>query len=461
MSITFYFIVFQMFQWILFPFFLPYLMVKHIAAQTNLSDVQELSGFVPYADHSKKIVWFHALSAGEVLSIQYVVDELKKENPDTLCYLTAGTEEGKRVARKHLNVDYVSLLPYDSLPTMLLAFNRINPTALVVLEHEVWPNMVMLSKLKEIPLFLLNAQMTPTSEKTWLRLKPLYSTLFSGFDHIFAQSEQDKNAFVEKLDINPEKIEPIGNIKAFNVKEKKDIFVQNLTRDLQEYKSEDHIVLMIGSVHQGELDPYLELFSKLKKEFPTLKLILAPRYFSWKEELLEKVKVTNFKYFMWDNQSEALNNSIDLLADVSHDILTHNDILLVCTMGKMFSLYALVDLYFLGGTFVPVGGHNLLEPAVWGNPIIIGPHHQNTKDIADQLENRRALIKVSDTHDLLHNTHNLLVNQKIRKEMGLRAQEWLEHESKMVKKKLEPLFKRIKAAHLMRSEKEFETEIRA
>jgi len=348
------------------------------------------------------VVWFHAVSVGEVLSLESIITKIKDKKPRTICYLTVGTPTGKQIAHEKLRCDYVSFLPYDFLPSVWLAYKRIKPQKLIIVEAEIWPNLLMLARWKQVPLFLLNARVSDRSKKRYFALKRVLTPLLNLFETIQTQSEQDRKQF-ELLGVNQKKLAVLGDIKAFNVFEK--------WKQTRSHRPGLRPTLLVGSLHPGELDSYLELFKALKPKFPELRMILAPRHFHWKQELIAKVKKL----------------------DDAHDIT------LILTLGQLFDLYQQATIYSLGGTFVPVGGHNLLEPAVWGTPTIIGPHYYNCREAAQGLEACNALVSVSNKKELLETVEKLLEDKKTLKEMGKNASGWLAQQATQVEKKLNQL----------------------
>lgn len=437
------FLLYQFVQLLILPIAIPYTFITQVNAQEVSTLVKEQSGFVPQTDSSQHVVWIHGLNAGEILSIQVLVEKIKQEIPGSACYITASTLEGKNIASKTIKADYVSMLPHDNIASMSLAFARINPTSIIVLEHEVWPTMVMYAHMKNIPIYLLNAQMTSCTAKNLQNNNALYRNLFSNFSEIFAQSMQDKK-FFEEAGIASHMVTSLGNIKAFNVMPKKESLLQGHEGALRKFNQEKQsTIMLVGSVHKGEVDHYLNVFTTLKKDNPSLKLILAPRFKDWHDELVQKVTLTKLPFFVWSDGSLNISNLSDLVSELGEKVLINNDIVVVNTFGTLFMLSAITDLYFPGGTFVPVGGHNVLESAAWGNPMIIGPHDENTREIVNLLAQQQAIIKVQNSEELLDQTEALLKNQKKRHKLGDRALAWITNESVYVEAGLEKVVSQI------------------
>ena len=448
-----FFVLYQILCLLVLPILPAYLLLRKIKRKPVFGKLTERLGFVPKPTGDNPVIWFHAVSVGEVLSLESIIMKIKEKKPRTICYLTVGTPTGKQIAHEKLQCDYVSFLPYDFLPSVWLAYKRIKPQKLIIVEAEIWPNLLMLARWKQVPLFLLNARISNRSKKRYFALKRVLTPLLNLFQSIHTQSEQDRRQF-ELLGVNPKKLAVLGDIKAFNVFEKwkqtrrlptvdpsrrftkvnpsgRAAEIKKQTPPSQtkkplvlraSSKSErlegspqsgdgSHPTLLVGSLHPGELDIYLELFRALKPKFPDLRMILAPRHFHWKQKLIEKVQEL----------------------DDAHDVT------LILALGQLFDLYQQATIYFLGGTFVPVGGHNLLEPAVWGTPTIIGPYHQNCREGPQGLQACDALVSISNKKELLEIVEKLLKDKKRLEKMGRNASGWLAKQATQVEKKLNEL----------------------
>ncbi len=423
-----FFIIYQLLQLIFFPLIAIFLIIHHFKRKT-LGQLPARLGFITTADHNHPTIWLHAVSVGEVLSIQELINLIKKTYPHARCYVTVGTPAGKRIAKIQLSADYFGYLPYDLLPCMLMAYQRILPVALFIIEAELWPNLIMLARFKKIPLFLLNARIKQASLTQLPFIKIPFKILYNCFETIFAQSPQDTTRFKD-LGINPTKIVTMGNLKAFNVIAKK----TNAFNQLHHLPLKNMRVLLVGSIHPGEDAIYLNLFKRLKPAFPTLKLILAPRHFTWQALERSIQQDAQFSFFTWTDttQHSSLQN-----------ILSSYDIVLLCKLGELFNLYPSADLFFLGGTFVPVGGHNLLEPAAWGTPSIVGPYHQNCNDIISKLTPLNGIVTVKNQEELYMRTQQLLLDNDLRSTIGANSLKWVTQEAEHVKTALNGIMKQL------------------
>ncbi len=433
-------IVYQLLQIICIPF-IVFILLFLQAKKGVIGNLKERLGFVPKATKGHSAIWFHAVSVGEVLSIQELINRIKQEMPGTLCYLTVGTITGKRMAHTHIKADYISYLPYDFLPAMLLAYLRIKPKALIVIESELWPNLLAIAKLAKVPAYLLNARINPRSLSRIQTFKTIFRTLFNSFTAIFTQTEKDAELF-SKLNIPNEKINILGNLKSFNVWVKKTTYLKNL--GYKPHHPSNMKILLAGSIHPLEDLIYIDLFKTLKNHHPGLKLFLAPRHFSWQETLIHNVKKAEHSFFVWTEQHPLQTIDHVSFSQALEQTLILHDIILVCKLGELFTLYPYADVFFLGGTFVPIGGHNLLEPAVWSIPTVVGPHHQNCADFVKRLKKLNGIITVQTQNDLIAQTNQLLLNQPLREAVGLTSYQLVKQEAQRVQQTLELLLKQLK-----------------
>ncbi len=441
------FLIYNLLQIFVFPFFLLYLLYRKYSGKKIFGSFKHRIGLVdrPLSDEvlqGRRRIWIHAVSVGEVLSVQHFISQLKKQKPDTIIYLTVGTPAGKEVAQKNIAADVISFMPYDFLPFMLLAFWRIKPSEIFIIEAEIWPNMLILANLFRIKKYLINARVSARSFGRYKCLKFIFAPLFNSFEKIYAQSQQDKERFVT-LNVKQEKINVLGDIKIFNVYQKWQA-QENIQNPITINKKTTTI-LLVGSIHPGELDFYVKLYQELKPAHPNLKMILAPRHFHWKQELETKIKNAGISYFMWTEQND-IRNTTNISQTQSLDvaitqIFESHDLLLVCKLGELFNLYRFADIFYLGGTFVNIGGHNLLEPAVWSNACIIGPYHQNTQVVASQMEKVGGLIAVNNFEQLLQASKHLLADPNLIKQMGTHNFEWILQETKPVEVAIQEIIK--------------------
>jgi 3-deoxy-D-manno-octulosonic-acid transferase len=445
-----FFVFYQVIQVAAIPLVAVYIILRKFKNKPVFGNFKERMGLVPKTPKDRDVIWLHAVSVGEVMALQETVKLIKKNNTNAIIYLTTGTLGGKAIAHKNIDADIISYMPYDFLPCITVALSRIHPKALILIEAELWPNLLMLSKIYGARLILLNARLKEKSLKRFSFVKAFSAQLLNLFTGIYTQTAGDKKRF-ETLGVEASKIKILGDLKAFNYIEKQKLNAYALDPDLHRdddslgidlqdapgrtgvsrypgFHRSNHTTLLVGSIHPGELDVYSNLFTKLRQEQPNLRLILAPRHFQWQDELVKKIQANQFRYFLWDDKNVPQAKISQLWKNV--------DVLLVCKLGALFNLYQECNIFFLGGTYVPVGGHNLLEPAVWSKPSIVGPDYHTCTHVANELEIAGGLLKVSNEQQLFEKTKLLVNNKALQEQMGNDARRWVSDEAKRVEQNL-------------------------
>lgn len=397
-----FFISYQVLQLLALPGFLALLVLRTYKGKQTFGNVAHRFGFVP-RNIGAPSIWFHAVSVGETLATEYFIHDLATTSEKI--YLTSGTAGAVQVS-KQFSVTYRAYLPFDFLPCILLAFWRIKPKALVIIEGDWWPNLIMVAKLFRVPVYGLNARVTARTGWRKQLFKIMCLGLLRNIKQIFTQSDQYTQIFVDNgVPINT--VETLGNIKAYNVWAKRKAL--NIIA-----KAPLHKVIMAGSIHPGEAAVFFDCYTMLKKQFPNLKLIVIPRHLHWLEQCTAMAKEIGSTYVLGVKPDTTFAATLD-----NHDIIIGG------ALGIMFELYAYASLFHLGGTFVPIGGHNLLEPAVWGIASIVGQHHHACADTLQDLKRVQAGSVALDGKALLEQSAKYLADPASLTAAGLRAALWL------------------------------------
>jgi 3-deoxy-D-manno-octulosonic-acid transferase len=339
--------------------------------------ISERLGFVDI-NSDKPIIWVHAVSVGETIAAQPLIESLIKNYSDHQLLVTTTTPTGSdRV--KALFGDRVAhvYFPYD-LPDVIKRFiKRVNPQKLIVIETEIWPNLFAKCGLKKIPLVLVNARLSERSTDKYLKIKSLVKETLSNISLIAVRSSTDATRF-KALGASDKQISILGNIKFdFTVDEKQ--LEQGKQRRQQLKKNE--CVWVVASTHAGEDEKILAMYKSLREQFPTLLLVLIPRHPERFDDVfllttaLEEEGIKTIRHSQLNDYKEA-----------------QADIILGDSMGEMQSWFAMADVVFMGGSLVKTGGHNPLEATAQGIPVVSGPHMFNFDDIADQLSDEELLF---------------------------------------------------------------------
>ncbi|MBU0969893.1 MAG: 3-deoxy-D-manno-octulosonic acid transferase [Proteobacteria bacterium] len=352
-------------------------------------------------------IWVHALSVGEVKSAVPFVNALKKNRPEARIVFTASTKTGFETAQQLFCANHGSLVsqmgyfPFDFWGSMLRVCRLIQPDLVCLIETDIWPGFLDQMRRHNIPSVLINARLSERSLNGYLRMGRFASLFLSSLSHVMAQTTLDAHRF-ETAGVLRGRISILGNIK----------FDQTLKRvdesELSALKArfgvlDQERVWIAGSTHEGEEAILLAAFAGVKKTIPRLKLILAPRDPKRSEKLL--------------GQIPRFPHPPVLLSDIRTGVQKH-DILVVDTMGVLAMAYAICDLAFIGGSLVPSGGHNPLEPAMFGKPVLFGPHMTDFLQVADLLVEAKGALRVETGSQIQEKLEQILENPFLAKEMG-------------------------------------------
>jgi len=372
-------------------FYLPYYLFK----KKSLKDF--LVRFIlPRDFYLDRPLWIHAVSLGEVMAVRPLVRGLKELFPGRRIILTTITSTGKKIAESILPKEDTYYLPLDLSFLMRSFISKINPSLLILLETELWPNLILSVKQKNIPIILVNGRISVLSFKGYMMVRWLLKPLLKRIDLFLVQTKLDEERFL-KLGTDKTKIKITGNMK-FDIKDFADLKI-----DYTDYRKilglgSKEKLLVAGSTHPGEEKILIEVYTKLKNKFPLLNLLIAPRH---PQRVIEIEKLAK----------EFGLNSIRI-SQVSSILNTYYSLLILDTIGQLMNYYALADIVFVGGSLVKIGGHNILEPALFKKPIIFGPYMFNFKDISEEFLRENAAIKVDNSEELYVKIEELLSEPK-------------------------------------------------
>lgn len=333
---------------------------------------------------SDRSIWIHAVSVGEVLSLQNLIGQIKKAHPDWTINFSCLTETGFRMAEEKLKgADNIFFVPLDFRFIVRKFFRALKPDLFILAESEFWPNLLREAKRQTQGVLLVNGRISARSYKRYRALRLFSKRILSHVDLFLVQTERDKGMLAE-IGVDPHVIRIAGNLKA-------EIALPLLgPEELKGLKKsinlpEDAKVVVAGSVRKGEEDPLCEAFIRARESDPDLLLILAPRH---PERANEVAKICR-KYPI------GIQKRTEIKPGKKWDIL------ILDTLGELGKFYALSDAAFVGGSLVSWGGHNLLEPANYAKPVFFGPHMHNFAHLAEIFVEAGAARVVRTRKDLI------------------------------------------------------------
>lgn len=351
-------------------------------------------------------IWVHAVSVGEVQAAAALVVALRARHPQTPVLLTTFTPTGAARARALFHgVAEVRFLPFDLPGSVRRFLDRARPRLAIIVETELWPNLYRQCRTRRVPLIIASARMSRRSIDRYRRLGALFRETVAGGVVVAAQGEGDAERF-RALGAAAERTHITGNLK-FDFALPADIDERG--RALRAQYAPERAVWVAGSTHgAGEEEAVLDAHRRVRNAHPGALLVLAPRHpnrfgdvAAWLER--QGIAVTR--------RSQSTTSAPSKRPDV----------LLLDTLGELLSFYAAADVAFVGGSLVPIGGHNLLEPAALGLPVLTGPNNSNGEDVARLLLECSAATVVHDGAELGSRVAELLSDQGLRLEMGKRG----------------------------------------
>lgn len=356
----------------------------------------------------RPMIWLHAVSVGEVLAASRLVGELDRAFPNHRLVISTTTRTGQTLACERLGRDRVFYCPLD-LPWAVRAYlNALQPKLLILAETEFWPNLLSGCFRRGISVAVVNARISDRSWPRYRLLHSLWKPFLSRLSRLLAQSETDAER-LKAIGCRPERVTVAGNLK-FDVRAAQQAEATRLLKSL----APGPRFVVAGSTLDGEEAALVELWPQLLAADPQLVLVLAPRHperFAAVESLLEKSGIAWVKRSAWKGQPpETLNP------------LHPGQIVLLDTIGELASIYSLAAVAFVGGSVIPAGGHNPLEPAQFGVPIVMGPHYANFRAITDDLLVHHAL-RIAAKEQLAATLIALLTDSASSQAMGARAKQ--------------------------------------
>ncbi|MDE0510551.1 MAG: lipid IV(A) 3-deoxy-D-manno-octulosonic acid transferase [Gammaproteobacteria bacterium] len=388
------------------PLALCYLLLRGTKNRAYLERIPERFGYIREPGSAQPVIWVHAVSVGEVQASVTLVKRLLGAYPECRVLLTTVTPTGAaRVRSLFAGAVEHRYLPYDLPHAVRLFLRRINPRLLVILETEIWPNLLYYCKRRGVPAILVNARLSDASYRGYLRLRRFSSPAVRQLSHIAAQSAADAERFLA-LGADPAGVSVTGNLK-FDIEAPQDLAgqAQSLRRSL----AAERPVWIAASTHEGEEIMVLDAFLHVREAVTGCLLIIAPRH------------------------PERFDKVYDLCRRRGLDVARHSgaagvtprnpDVYLLDTLGDLPLFYACCDAAFVGGSLVPAGGHNMLEAAKLAVPLISGRHTANFSEIIGFFKAADAIMIVADAAELAAAVTRLLQDDELRRTRGERGQQ--------------------------------------
>ena len=352
----------------------------------------------------RQTIWIHAVSVGEVLAVSGLVMQLRKTFPQYRIVISTTTDSGQNLARQRFGPENVFYFPMDFAFAIRPYLRALRPELVVLAETEFWPNFLRLVHRSGARLAVVNARISNRSWPRYERFRWALTRMLSHVDLFLAQTQED-GVRLQSIGADPKRVQVTGNLK-FDVKQPPPPpIVESLRRSLEAEGAGP--VLVCGSTVEDEEAPLLKAFENLRVSHPHAVMILAPRRperFDTVAILLQQMGIPSHRRTKW--QGEPLGGGV----------------FLVDSIGELAALYALADVAFVGGSLVPRGGHNIIEPAKHGVAVVTGNHTDNFRDIVGLFQ-RRDAVRIVGLSELPLTLMRLLEDDSERRALGRRAKE--------------------------------------
>ena len=384
-----------------------------IRSRRYMATLRSRFGYLKIPD-LKRSIWVHAVSVGEVRAVRKLLESLRHQYPGQPIVLSTITPTGQQLAKESSGLaDHVFYFPFDFPGSIRRTLNKIDPTLVVIAETEIWPNFLRECRNRKIRVMMVNGRISDRSFPRYRWIRRWLKTILNDYSVLGMQSEVDRER-IEILGAHPGKVQVFGNLK-YDVLSLLQPLESNLAQLLR--KSQP-LWIAASTTAVGTADPsneeeqVLAAFSQLRQRHPTLKLLIAPRHPERFQTVEQLVVARGFQCV----RRTAQNGS--------HAGATQppfNDVLLLDTIGELASTFSYASVVFMGGTLVPRGGHNILEPAAAARAIVYGPHMENFREISSLFLDADAAIQVQNADELVSAVDRLLNDAPASAVLGEKA----------------------------------------
>lgn len=361
--------------------------------------------------------WIHALSVGETTSAEPLIRGLKNHFPKCKVIFSVTTKSGRQVADSRLSkiVDVVLDGPLDILPVVEYFHTMIRPDYFILVETDFWPNNLLRLQKRGIPTVLVNGRVSEKSIAGYKRMPFFFGPMFRSFSALCMQTAGDKSK-LESLGIPAPKVLTLGNLKF----DTHDLNLNNNNTELEQYIPKDRIIFICGSTHPGEEELIISSYLKARKEYPELFLIIAPRNINRTDEIKQIAERYSLVVSMRTEPTSTTSN-----------------IFILNSIGELAACYSLGQIAFVGGSLVSKGGHNPIEPASMGIPVLFGPHMEDFSEIADSLVICGGGKTVQNEDDLQKALLYFLQSEENRVNQGAAAKKFVNSHRGVIDKHIE------------------------
>ena len=375
---------------------------------------------VSVASRNKLIVWIHAVSMGEAMAIVPLVLRIKETYPDSKIFVSTTTTTGRDVVLDKLSgiVEHL-YFPLDHKAIVNRVLNRIQPRLFMIVDTELWPNLLHELSKRQIPTALINGRLSRRSYRGYMRIRPFMKHVIQAISLCAMQSHQDVER-IQALGAKPERVLMTGNVKCDH---KRPLANSQSETSLRMFihSTGCNTLLVAASTHKGEENILLKVYKHLIKEFPSLGLLLAPRHLHRVPEVEAMTRSHGFvpvrKTIVVGDGQNGVGYSEDPVIKVD----CSKRVLILDTYGELPRVFQFATIVWVGGSWVPVGGHNIMEPAQWGKPVFFGPYMDHLSEMAEIMVASGGGVQTSSFNEMTDRMAELLRDEVQRRKMGRAA----------------------------------------
>ena len=407
----------------------PFIILILLAKKRSRRGFFQRIGWVPKKTDSLKppVLWIHAVSLGEVVAVVPLVKALQERYPNWSFLVSTITETGREAVEQGLaGVAHHCYLPFD-FPWAVQAYvKRIRPAAFLFVETELWPNLLKCFSRNGIPTILINGRLSSRSFGRYRLFRGFMTEVLSFVNYCLMQSERDAQR-IQELGARSEHVCRTGNMKFDQDIQSGSASLPPITRSVLGLLENEELIVA-GSTHSEEEDQLLQCYERLHRMISASVLLLAPRHIERVANVEAKVRAHGFDYVRRSDMKAGR---------VVQQQLERPRVIILDTRGELAQVYALGRVAFVGGTLVPVGGHNLLEPAQWGVPVFFGPFTDHCSEVANLLVQAGGGGQVKDAEELFTKLLQAFQDASLTQQMGSAASRVVEENRGVVKRNLE------------------------
>jgi 3-deoxy-D-manno-octulosonic-acid transferase len=394
----------------------PWFIYQAVRYKKYVGSLGQRLGYLPVSFNmdGDESIWIHAVSVGEVLTARPLISELKRRYPNLRMFLSTTTMAGQQLARRSVqDVDAVFYFPFDLGFVVRRTLDLVRPKLFIMMETEIWPNLLAECRARGIKTAVVNGRISARSFPRYRLIRPMMRRVLDHIDKFLVQGEESARRFID-LGADPSRVVVTGSLK-FDSLEVSPTALQARSRDrvLRYFRmASTRPVIVAGSTMKGEEAHVLRAFRRVRTAAPNTLLVLAPR---------------NPERF---GEAEQLARSegwkVARRSDLAVDAEPRVDIVILDTIGELATIYQIATVVFVGGSLVATGGHNVLEPAVFGKPIVFGPHMENFLEIADAFVSNGAGVQLAGDQELDEAFLSLIGDPVRRARLGAAARALVE-----------------------------------